>query len=34
VARQLLIDLWRLLEQGTIPEGAQYNPELMKLLTN
>ena len=32
VARQLLIDLWRLLEQGTIPEGAQYNPELMKLL--
>jgi transposase len=34
VARQLLIDLWRLLEQGRIPEGAQYNPELMKLLAN
>jgi transposase len=34
VARRLLIDLWRLLEHGTIPEGAQYNAELMKLLAN
>jgi transposase len=32
VARRLLIDLWRLLEQGTIPEGAQYNPELIQLM--
>jgi transposase len=34
VARRLLIDLWRLLEGGIIPEGARYNPELMKLMTN
>jgi len=34
VARRLLIDLWRFLEHGTIPEGAQYNAELMKLLAN
>jgi transposase len=34
VARRLLIDLWRFLENGTIPEGAQYNAELMKLLAN
>ena len=34
VARRLLIDLCRLLEHGTIPEGAQYNAELMKLLAN
>jgi transposase len=34
VARQLLIDLWRFLEDGRIPEGAQYNPELVKLLSN
>ena len=34
VARRLLIDLWRLLEHGTIPEGAQYNAELLKLMTN
>jgi transposase len=34
VARQLLIDLWRFLEDGRIPEGAQYNPELLKLLSN
>ena len=34
VARRLLIDLWRLLEQGIIPEGARYNPELMKLVKN
>ncbi len=32
VARRLLIDLWRLLEHGTIPEGAKYNAELLKLL--
>ena len=34
VARRLLIDLWRFLEDGTIPEGAQYNAGLMKLLAN
>ena len=34
VARRLLIDLWRLLEHGTIPEGAKYNAELLKLLAN
>jgi transposase len=34
VARRLLIDLWRFLEDGTIPEGAQYNAELMKHLAN
>ena len=34
LARRLLIDLWRFLEHGTIPEGAQYNAELMKLLAN
>ncbi len=34
VARRLLIDLWRFLEHGTIPEGAQYNSELLKLLAN
>ena len=34
VARRLLIDLWRLLEKGIIPEGAQYNAELLKLLSN
>ncbi len=33
VARRLLIDLWRLLEQGRIPEGARYNPELIQLMT-
>ena len=32
VARRLLIDLWRLLEHGAIPEGAQYNAELLTLL--
>ena len=34
VAHRLLIDLWRFLEHGTIPENAQYNAELMKLLAN
>jgi len=34
VARRLLIDLWRFLEQGRIPEGAQYNSDLMKLMGN
>ena len=34
VARRLLIDLWRLLEKGIIPEGAQYNAELLKLISN
>jgi transposase len=34
VARRLLIDLWRFLEQGRIPEGAQYNSELMELMGN
>ena len=34
VARGLLIAVWRFLEHGTIPEGAQYNAELMKLLAN
>jgi transposase len=34
VARRLLIDLWRLLEKGIIPEGAQYNGELLKFLAN
>jgi transposase len=34
VARRLLIDLWRFLEHGTIPEGAQYNSEILKLLAN
>ena len=34
VARRLLIDLWRFLEKGIIPEGAQYNADLMKLLAN
>lgn len=34
VARRLLIALWRFLEDGAIPEGAQYNTELMKLLAN
>ena len=31
VARRLLIDLWRLLEHGTIPEGAKYNTELLRV---
>lgn len=34
VARQLLIDLWRFLKDGRIPEGAEYNPGLVKLLSN
>ena len=34
VARRLMIDLWRLLEHGVIPEGAQYNAQLKSLLTN
>ena len=32
VARRLMIDLWRLLEHGVIPEGAQYNAQLKSLL--
>lgn len=34
VARQLLIDLWRFLKDGRIPEGAEYNPGLVKLLSD
>jgi transposase len=34
VARRLLIDLWRFLEHGRIPEGAQYNAELKNFLAN
>ncbi len=34
VARRLMIDLWRFLEQGRIPEGARYNPDLLKLMSN